>query len=407
MHSSVASAPLLQAILASSSDAIIAFTCDGAIQTWSKGAESLYGYTAEQILGQPFSLLLLLWDVGEHESLLREVQSARASSCEHAERQHKNGTRIRVAVRRTPIRGARGEVAGILESSRVEQPDASGEAFRESQFAEYMNQVPLVLWTADRSLRITSTWGSRQLLPKSRHADALGQSVFDYLHCGDPHTSPAVQHYEALRGICSRFEYARGGRILEVHVAPLRDRSGEIVGCVGAGLDITERKIDEQQIRYQATHDALTGLANYREFLEALEREVRRAGRGHHGFAVLLLDLDDLKRINDRMGHLAGNRALKRLTSVIKENCRETDLAARYGGDEFAVLLIDADEAMARRVAERIETGMARDREEPALTVSIGASVYPGEGRTAQELLETADQQLYGRKKKLHSRTAY
>ncbi len=143
----------------------------------------------------------------------------------------------------------------------------------------------------------------------------------------------------------------------------------------------------------------LTELANYRAFVDTLEQEVRRAGRSSHSFAVLLLDLDDLKRVNDRFGHLAGNRALKRLSQIIKQHCRSTDLAARYGGDEFAVVLLDADPAMARGIAERVENALRKDRERPALSASIGISVYPADGQTAQELLEAADRQLYKHKK--------
>ena len=155
----------------------------------------------------------------------------------------------------------------------------------------------------------------------------------------------------------------------------------------------------EDQIRYQATHDALTGLANYREFMDTLEREVRRAERSNHVFALLLLDLDDLKAINDKHGHLVGNRALKRLSEVIKDHSRATDLAARYGGDEFALVLIDADPGMANRIAQRIERAFRDGQHRPALSVSIGISIFPEDGRTAAELLETADRQLYKRKK--------
>ena len=122
----------------------------------------------------------------------------------------------------------------------------------------------------------------------------------------------------------------------------------------------------------------MTGLANYREFIDKLEDEVRRTERNLRQFTLLLLDLDDLKAINDRLGHLAGNRALKRLAAVLKEQCRETDLAARYGGDEFGVVMIDSDLEKAEHVARRIEARLQNDVELPVLGVSIGIGLYPG-----------------------------
>ena len=138
--------------------------------------------------------------------------------------------------------------------------------------------------------------------------------------------------------------------------------------------------------------------------MDRLDREVRRAERSQGSFTLLLLDLDGLKRINDLQGHLAGDRALRRLAGVMNEHCRSTDLTARYGGDEFAVLLIDSDRGMAEHVAERIELRLRSDQEKPQLSVSTGVGVYPDD-RTPAEIIEAADKRLYRRKKGTNDRS--
>jgi len=218
----------------------------------------------------------------------------------------------------------------------------------------------------------------------------VGQTIYRYLRCHEDKELPVKQHFLALRGVSSRLEYSSRNRIYDLSIGPYRDAAGAILGCIGMALDITERKKTEDEMRFRASHDGLTGLANYREFFESLEQEVRRADRTRHSFALLLLDLDYLKSINDRLGHLAGNRALNRLARVMKEHCRGTGIAARYGGDEFAILLLDADGCRAQNVADRISSCLRQQTDSPALPVSIGFSVYPSDGHSAPKLLEAA-----------------
>ncbi len=150
-----------------------------------------------------------------------------------------------------------------------------------------------------------------------------------------------------------------------------------------------------EQVRHLAASDPLTGLANYRKLLDVLDIETERTLRTGRPFSVLLLDLDGLKKINDTYGHLVGSRALCRVADILRFHCRAIDTAARYGGDEFALILPEAREEEAERVATRIRETLAADQEHPPLSASIGASVYHGEGERVEKLLKEADQNLY------------
>jgi diguanylate cyclase (GGDEF)-like protein len=111
-----------------------------------------------------------------------------------------------------------------------------------------------------------------------------------------------------------------------------------------------------------------------------------------------LLDMDHLKKINDAHGHLVGSRALCRLADILRLNCREIDVAARYGGDEFVLVLPEASGNSAHHVAQRISDRLQNDGLEPSLSVSIGVANYPADGTTLEELLSAADRALYANK---------
>jgi diguanylate cyclase (GGDEF)-like protein len=156
-----------------------------------------------------------------------------------------------------------------------------------------------------------------------------------------------------------------------------------------------ERRHIEEDVTNLAVTDPLTGLANYRKLVDVLDAEVRRYGRAGRPFSVLLIDMDELKQINDSYGHLTGSHALCRLSDILRVYCRNIDTAARYGGDEFALVLPETAEEEARQVALRICERVREDAEDPPISVSIGTATYPKSGSTIELMLRAADRAMY------------
>jgi diguanylate cyclase (GGDEF)-like protein len=162
--------------------------------------------------------------------------------------------------------------------------------------------------------------------------------------------------------------------------------------------DVTRERELEDHLRRQAASDPLTGLANYRHLVDVLDSEIKRSKRTSREFALLLFDVDGLKLINDRHGHMVGSQALCRLADVLSSCCRDIDTSARFGGDEFALVLPETGGKAANGVARRICESLANDEKGPKLSVSVGVAVYPQNGETIERLLCEADSGLYARK---------
>ena len=176
------------------------------------------------------------------------------------------------------------------------------------------------------------------------------------------------------------------------------DEHGQMHGYEIIVEDITKQREVEDHLRQLAAKDGLTGLANYRTLVEVLDSEMRRSQRTGREFAVVLFDLDGLKRINDRYGHLTGNEALCRLADTLSICCRDIDTAARFGGDEFALVLPETAALSADLVAQRIRENLALDGRGIRLSVSTGAAAYPQDGQSIGELLGAADAAMYAMK---------
>jgi len=162
-----------------------------------------------------------------------------------------------------------------------------------------------------------------------------------------------------------------------------------------------QRRARDAAIRL-STIDSLTGLFNRTFFFAAIDREIARSARSGRGFCLLMMDLDELKTINDRYGHFEGDRVLRGVGEVISEGVRRIDIAARYGGDEFVVLLPETDPTGAYVLAEKIRLGVADlvlPGTDARTTLSVGVVAYPQDGQTSDELMITADRAMYGSKR--------
>lgn len=243
-----------------------------------------------------------------------------------------------------------------------------------------------------------------------REGDLVGRPFLDFVHPDDRETTEreaaALSDGKATVHFQNRY-LDRDGKVhwLEWASVPLPDE--EIVYAVAR--DVTERKAMEDELKRLSRHDSLTGLLNRRSFDEALTAQLAYTRRYGEGGALLIFDLDRFKRINDELGHAAGDAALCEVARVMRENLRQSDtvgrdptgLAARLGGDEFAVLLPEADAAGAEAVAERLVATITSEPlriegRELQLGISVGITLFDPDGcPPAKDLLAAADRAMY------------
>ena len=210
-----------------------------------------------------------------------------------------------------------------------------------------------------------------------------------------------LEAHESFEG----FTYQRVGpdgelRYFLISGRPIFDGEGKFSGYRGVGKDVTDAKAAEERIENLAYHDALTGLPNRASFSLLLNHAISRARRAGGGFAILFIDLDGFKQVNDTLGHEAGDALLRDVGKRLKSCVRQNDIVARLGGDEFVVLLENVSEAQqAAGVAQKIMPRIAGTSQQfgtsGGVTASIGISLYPQDGEDERTLMKNADGAMY------------
>jgi diguanylate cyclase (GGDEF)-like protein/PAS domain S-box-containing protein len=413
-----------RAILESLDSAVIARRLDGVVDSWNSGAERLYGYAAEEIVGQPYDLIVPTTHQRQEHQTADALLAARVSDDYIAQRLCKDEAAVSMRVRISPITDAAGAIVGVCTvEDRLSAERARSTVGVDSYLRGAFDDAPVGI----ALVGVEGVHEGRLLLVNTAFCELTGYSrqelgriqVGALVHPADlPGDVAAVA--KLMRGELARVQLEQRLLHAERHAvwttlsaSLVRNRVGEPLYCIRQLQDIEERKRYEGELGYLVEHDPLTGLLNRRGFVRELEHQMAYARRYGKGGAVLFLDVDDFKYINDTLGHSAGDEVITDLARVVDKRLRETDIFARLGGDEFAVLLPDAAIEEARSVAESlleaVRTGCSPSLgEDRRASVSIGITSFhePSRDLTPDDILIDADVAMYSAKESGKDRVA-
>ncbi|MEA2370623.1 MAG: hypothetical protein QOH12_1017 [Solirubrobacteraceae bacterium] len=408
----------LAALVDSSEDAIIAKSLVGEIETWNRAAEELFGYTAAEAVGHPLAMLVPPERREEYAWILAKLESGERIEPLETIRLTKDGRRIDVALRISLVHDADGKVVGAASSSRdITERVRMQKAMRaaEERFHTAFDRAPigicLLSLEADDARLLQVNAALATIL--GRPSDELIGAPLGSLAYAEDREEATTRLRQLTLGHTDHVEFEqrlihRDGHAVWVLLssAVLSEGDGQQTLAITHVMDISDRKRSERQLQHLADHDALTGLFNRRRFAQELQRSLRLSARHRDPGAVLFLDLDGFKFVNDTLGHAAGDKLIVRVGRLLAAVVRETDTLARIGGDEFAVLLNRCDGPAALVVAEKLLATLRRDAptehgdRRPHVSSSIGIAMF-GEGDLLgpDELVVQADIAMYEAKR--------
>lgn len=401
----------VKTMLDSAHDAFVAIDRRGIITDWNESAVRVFGWSRDEALGKALAALIVPPTLRDrHEKgLAHYLATGQATILDRRvelSALRRDGTEFPIEMTISAIeQGGKQSFAAFLHD--ITDRKRKEEDLRQSRLQLRMvadNMPTLISYVDTRECFLFTNRTFYEWFGRSPE-QVPGSTIRDFIGDDDYHkTKPYIDR--ALAGekvIFERTHVDRLGRIRfnEATYLPDVDEHGAVRGMYVMVLDITQRTLMEQKLYEQATHDALTDLPNRSELTSRLEQAVQRVNRSGQELAIMFLDVDGFKSINDSLGHHAGDELLREFARRLKSAVRKSDTVARWAGDEFIVILeksmlsIDAVHAVARKIMKAMEDPISCGNSERIVSTSIGIAFFKRGQESASELISRADTAMY------------
>jgi len=389
---------------------------DGRIVLWNRAAEEITGYSRDEVMNSDKVWELMYPDPEVREKILAKVAELLRDEDALAGFETtiltKQGHERVISWYTSSLKGADGEPSGTIAIGQDVTDIRDAENMirrRERQLITLMDNLPGLAYRCLYDEHWTMKFVSNGC------ADLTGYTPDELIDNRVTSYAALIRNDQNDR-LVGEVEAAIGSAELFSLEYPIERKDGQEIWVWERGravvdedelvlegiiIDITDRKLLEDELSERATRDALTGLLDRREATRLLDEEISRARRYQRPLALLWIDLDHFKQVNDKMGHMAGDAVLRGLSQLLSTKVRQVDLVSRFGGEEFVVVLPEMDAAQAEQSAERlrqlvesIPLQLDGDRS-VSLTMSVGVAVYPDHGEDAPQLIAAADRAMY------------
>lgn len=392
-----------QSIVESSDDAIVSKSLDGIVLSWNAGATRMFGYTAKEMIGRPITVLMPSDRIDEEDLILRRIKVG--ETVEHFEtlRVSKDGRAIDISATISPVRDAQGHIVGASKIAR----DISFKKVMESRLvltsAVFANTSEGVAIFDPKGI-VVEVNSAFETITGYRRGEVIGNTAkrlfseeIAYIQASMRRSLEESGHYQGEHW-AKRKDGQKFAVLLKISKVPAI--RGDAYQYVAMFADITTLLRRQEKLEYLAQHDALTDLPNRSLFADRLQQALNLSKRQSTGVAVVFIDLDGFKSVNDRFGHAAGDTLLQTISGRLKECIRDSDTLARLGGDEFALLMINIsfrDECLPllQRLLAACAKPIVIGSDVCVVSASIGVAIKDEQELTSDALLMRADQAMY------------